>query len=151
MNCDKVLTDKVLNRKDARIELTFVLFYGAEYFYGLATFSQVHCFAFIKSKNLCLFNPCVVSIPHTIIKFYSSADRWKQERKLLNSTFSIPILQSYVPAFNSCIQDSVKQLRQKCDKGEFDIKHDVSLAVMSAVLSKSKQKLHWLSWSNYFF
>lgn len=29
-------------------------------------------------------------------------------------------------------------MRQRCDKGEFDIKHDVTLVVMNAVLSKSK-------------
>jgi hypothetical protein len=47
------------------------------------------------------------------------------------------VLQSYVPVFDKCIRQSVESLRQRCDKGEFDIKHDVMLVVMNAVLSES--------------
>lgn len=74
----------------------------------------------------------------SLVKFYSLADRWKHERKLLNSSFSLPILHSYIPIFDNCIVQSIDHFKQKCDKGEFDIKHDVTLVVMNAVLSKSK-------------
>lgn len=73
-----------------------------------------------------------------LIKFYLPADRWKQERKLLNSSFSRPILQSYIPIFNKCIANSTEHLKEMCDKGEFDIKHDVTVVVMNAVMSKGK-------------
>lgn len=72
-----------------------------------------------------------------LVKFYLSADRWKHERKLLNSSFSLPILHSYIPIFDRCIVQSISHFKQKCDKGEFDIKHDITLVVMNAVLSKS--------------
>jgi cytochrome P450 len=69
-----------------------------------------------------------------------TADRWKSERKLLNTSFSLPVLQSYVPAFDRCIRQSVEDLKSRCDKGEFDVKHDVMLVVMNAVLSESNAR-----------
>jgi hypothetical protein len=77
-----------------------------------------------------------ISMCVTIIKFYLSADRWKNERKLLNSSFSLPVLQSYIPVFDKCITASVKHLQGNCDKGEFDIKHDITVVVMNGVMSK---------------
>jgi Cytochrome P450 len=68
--------------------------------------------------------------------FFLSADRWKTERKLLNSSFSLPNLQKYIPMFNKCIENSIQHLNMKCDKGEFDIKQDITLVVMNAVMSK---------------
>ena len=65
------------------------------------------------------------------------ADRWKYERKLLNSSFSLSVLQSYVPIFTKCIAKSIEHLKANCDKGEFDIKHDVTVVVMNAVMSKN--------------
>lgn len=65
------------------------------------------------------------------------ADRWKYERKLLNSSFSLSILQSYVPIFTKCIAKSIEHLKANCDKEEFDIKHDVTVVVMNAVMSKN--------------
>ncbi|CRK97744.1 CLUMA_CG011124, isoform A [Clunio marinus] len=71
--------------------------------------------------------------PNGLISLKS--DRWKSERKLLNSSFSLPVLQSYIPIFDKSIRLGVKELQQKCDKGEFDIKHDVTFVVMNAVLN----------------
>ena len=56
----------------------------------------------------------------------------------MNPSFSLPILHSYIPIFDKCVVQSIDHFREKCDKGEFDIKHDVTLVVMNAVLSKSK-------------
>lgn len=83
----------------------------------------------IAQKNMKNLNEC-----HICDKF--SADRWKQERKLLNSSFSLPILQSFIPIFNKCIAKSVEHLKEKCDKGEFDVRSDVTLVVMNAVMSE---------------
>ncbi|CAG9805762.1 unnamed protein product [Chironomus riparius] len=63
------------------------------------------------------------------------SDRWKYERKLLNSSFSLPVLQSYVPIFTKCIAKSIEHLKANCDKEEFDIKHDVTVVVMNAVMN----------------
>jgi hypothetical protein len=80
---------------------------------------------------------CRALIKFFLVKIYFSADRWKTERKLINPSFSLPILHSYIPIFDKCIVQSVDHLRKKCDRGEFDIKHDVTLVVMNAVLSES--------------
>lgn len=84
-----------------------------------------------------------------VVKFYSFfiADRWKHERKLLNPTFSLPILQSYVSIFNKCIVENVEILKQKCDKGEFDIKHNIEMLVMDSVLSKCWFSLRFILWN----
>lgn len=81
-----------------------------------------------------------------------SADRWKQERKLLNSSFSLPILQSFIPIFNKCIANSIEHLNEKCDKGEFDIRSDVTLVVMNAVMSECIKTLqHFYLTSPFYF
>lgn len=74
------------------------------------------------------------------IKFYSLADRWKSERKLLNSSFSLAVLQSYTPIFNQCVLQSLDYFRRKCDSGEFDIKNDLHLVVMTVALSEWSEK-----------
>lgn len=69
--------------------------------------------------------------------FEYSADRWKHERKLFNHTFGVSVLQSYVPIFNKCIEQSFTQLDEQVDKGEFDIHDYVTEVMMTAILSKS--------------
>ncbi|XP_059621809.1 uncharacterized protein LOC132265248 [Phlebotomus argentipes] len=48
-------------------------------------------------------------------------DAWKDHRKYLNPTFSLKILQSYIPIFNKETQTLVNRLRKFDGKPEFDI------------------------------
>ncbi|CAO1411702.1 unnamed protein product [Diamesa tonsa] len=63
------------------------------------------------------------------------SDRWKHERKLFNHTFGVSVLQSYVPTFNKCIEQSFTQLDEQVDKGEFDIHDYVTEVMMTAILN----------------
>lgn len=61
--------------------------------------------------------PCIIK--HNI--FYSLAKVWRSHRKVLNTTFNLKILQSFIPIFCEKVKFLVRNLESKVDDDYFDI------------------------------
>lgn len=64
-------------------------------------------------------------------------DLWKTHRKLLNPSFYVKILQSFIPVFNEKSKVMVKVMEQYLNKGEFDVYHHMSACTLETLLSTS--------------
>ena len=62
---------------------------------------------------------------------------WKVHRKLINPSFYIKVLQSFIPVFNEKSKVMVKCLKRYLNQGEFDVYHHMSACTLETLLSTS--------------
>lgn len=73
-----------------------------------------------------------------ILTFYKKkiAHIWKPQRKQLQTTFNLNIIQSFLPIFNSKARLLVRNISQKVGKGEFDLTKYTSPCTLDIVCGK---------------
>lgn len=63
----------------------------------------------------------------------NGGETWKMHRKLINPSFHVKILQSFLPVFNSKAKILVQCLQKQLDGEEFDLYHSLSACTLEAL------------------
>lgn len=67
---------------------------------------------------------------------FVAGEYWKPIRKLLNPTFNLKILQSFVPIFNEKTNIMVKNLDKEAGNGTFDVSKYIFACTLDMVCGK---------------
>lgn len=65
----------------------------------------------------------------------ADVDIWRVHRKILDPSFNINVLQSFLPTFNKKGNILIRQLSKKANQGEFDIYPQISACTLESLLS----------------
>lgn len=63
----------------------------------------------------------------------NGGETWKTHRKLINPSFSVKILQSFLPIFNNKAKIMIKCLQKHVDGEEFDLYRSLSACTLEAL------------------
>ncbi|GLH05336.1 Cytochrome P450 4C1, partial [Gryllus bimaculatus] len=66
----------------------------------------------------------------------SGGEKWQQRRKLLTPAFHLKILEQFVPVFNSCGEEFVRQLRRRADGNVFNVFPLVELLTLDVICGR---------------
>lgn len=66
----------------------------------------------------------------------STTEVWKMHRKIINPSFSLNILKTFVPVLNKAINMMVENLRTEVDKGSFDFYVNAVSCTLDMICSK---------------
>lgn len=65
-----------------------------------------------------------------------AAKTWRTHRKLLNTAFTLKILQSFIPIFDAGSQEFIRQISKHIGKGEFNLLEYAVKATLDSVCGK---------------
>lgn len=65
----------------------------------------------------------------------ADVDIWKVHRKILDPSFNINVLQSFLPIFNKKCNILIRQLSKKANQAEFDVYPQISACTLESLLS----------------
>lgn len=77
---------------------------------------------------------------------YFSAHTWRTHRRLLNTAFTLKVLQSFIPIFDAGSRDFVRHIGKNVGKGEFNLLDYAVKATLDSICGKfciqSNKKLY---------
>lgn len=70
---------------------------------------------------------------------FSAGEYWKPIRKLLNPSFNLKILQSFVPIFNEKTDQMLRNLDKKAGQGAFDVSEYIFACTLDMVCGTASE------------
>lgn len=109
------------------------LWFGPELIVGITTAENIQ--KVLNSKE-CLDKPKFFRFfGIQQASLFGTFEAWKRHRKILNPAFSPQVLKDFVPIFDDKSRILIKNLREQCDKSEFNIYPHMSIFFLESILS----------------